>query len=138
MRVNALAPLALRHHLSAVLPLNILRCILCHICNNKSSIFLKKYFDLLTLLFLAAAFTRYTFAEVPKVTLSISPAGQADAGEDIAFTVTVDGFVNPEYQFGYRSIGGNWTARKKCLWFLLSPSLIFHEQKFNRRGWHAA
>ncbi len=62
-------------------------------------------------LFMTAMFTAPVFAAEATVTLSISPAGESDAGEDIAFEAIAEGVDDPEFQFGYRRVGGSWIAR---------------------------
>ncbi len=72
--------------------------------NNK-----KFYLTVLTVLFMTVMFAGPAFAH--SVNLTISPAGESNAGEDIVFSATAVGFSNPEYQFGYRRVGGSWTLR---------------------------
>ncbi len=71
----------------------------------------KLFLTVLTVLFMTAMFAAPVFAEEVTVTLSISPADESDAGEDIVFSATAEGVADPEYQFGYRRAGGSWTAR---------------------------
>ena len=66
----------------------------------------KFYLTALTVFLLTMMFATPVFAQ--SVNLTITPAGQSYAGDDIVFRASATGVSNPEYQFGFRHPGGSW------------------------------
>lgn len=65
----------------------------------------------LTVFLMTAVFAVPVFAQ-EHVDLLITPEGESNAGESIVFEAIVEGVNDPEFQFGYRRVGGKWLVRE--------------------------
>lgn len=55
------------------------------------------------------AFTKDTVAPEPEsLTLTASPSSPTLPGQEVTFTANTTGMTNPQFQFRYRSTGGDW------------------------------